>query len=74
MSSKTPDRRNQISILSEKNMKLSTFLFKMMKHCSKAYDIQCVNSTSVLQYQHQRELEQKKPDDIKVPKVDKNNW
>ena len=45
-----------------------------MKNCSKDYEIRQVNSTSVLQYQHQCELEQKKIDDAGAPKVDKNNW
>ena len=45
-----------------------------MRHCSKAYNIRCVDSTSVLQYQHQWKLEQKKIHNLHVPKVDKNNW
>ena len=45
-----------------------------MENCSKEYSIKCVNSTSVLQYQHQWELKQKKTDDAEAPKVDKNNW
>ena len=48
-------------------------MFKFMEHCSKAYDIRHVNNITVLQYQHQWELEQKKSDDTKAPKVDKNN-
>ena len=28
----------------------------------------------MLAYQHQWELEQKNTDDLKMPKVDKNNW
>ena len=49
------------------------FMFKTIKCCSKDYRIQDINSTSVLHYQHQWELEQKKSDNIKAPKVDKNN-
>ena len=56
-----------------KNLKLAAFMLKMMECCSKAYDIGHVNSTSVLQYQHQSELEQKKVDNTKALKVDKNN-
>ena len=48
-------------------------MFKTMEHCSKDYRIQDFNSTSVLCYQHQWELKQKISDNIKVPKVDKNN-
>ena len=55
-------------------MNLTAFMFKTMECCSKAYDIKHVNSMSVLNCQHQCELEQKKTDDAKVPKVDKNNW
>ena len=50
------------------------FMFKMMEHYSKAYDIGYVNSASVLHYQHQLKLEWKKTNDSKAPKVDKNNW
>ena len=74
VSRKTPDRGNQIPILAMKNLKLVTFMFQTMEHCSTDYRIKDVNSTSVLQHQHQWELEQKKPDDIKAPKIDKNNW
>ena len=49
-------------------------MFQTMEHCSKDYRIQDINSTSVLCYQHQWKLEQKKSDDIEVPKIDKNNW
>ena len=49
------------------------FMFKTMEHCSEDYKIRYVNSTSVLQYQYQWELEQKKTDKSEVPKVDKNN-
>ena len=45
-----------------------------MEYCLKAYDIRHVNSTSVLQYQHQWDLEQKKTDYLDVLKDDKNNW
>ena len=69
-----PDRGNLISVLAIKNLKLKAFVFKRMEYCSKTYKIKCVNSTSVLQYQHQWELEQKKIDNVKAPKVDKNNW
>ena len=74
VSGMTPDRGNQISILAVKKLKLAAFMFKMMKNCSKAYDIGCFNSTCVLNYQLQWELEQKKTDDAEAPKVDKNNW
>ena len=73
MSGKTPDKGNQISVLAAKNLKLLAFMFKTTEHCSKEYRIQDINSTSVLCYQHQQELKQKRSDDIKVPKVDKNN-
>ena len=49
-------------------------MLKMMERCFKAYNIGCDNNTSVLQYQHQWELEQKKADDTEALKVDKNNW
>ena len=71
---KTLDRGNQISVLVTKNLKLMAFMFKTMEHCSKDYRIQDINSTSVLHYKHQWELEQKKADNIEAPKVDKNNW
>ena len=73
MSGKTPDRGNQITVLAMKNLKLIAFMFKTMEHCSKDNRIQNVNSTSVLHYQHQWELEQTKSDNTKAPKVDKNN-
>ena len=44
----------------------------MIDHCSRAYNIQYVNSTSVLKYQHQLELKQKNTDITEVPKVGKN--
>ena len=53
MSGKTPDRGNQISVLTMKNLKLAAFMFKTMEHCSKDYRIHDINSTSVLWYQHQ---------------------
>ena len=74
VSGKTLDRGNQISVLAAKNLKPAAFMFKTMEHCSKNDTIQDVYSTSVLCYQHQWELEQKKSDDIEAPKVDKNNW
>ena len=39
VSGKTPDRRNQISILAATNLKLVAFMFKIMEHCSKDYDL-----------------------------------
>ena len=74
LSGKTLDRGNQISVLATKNLKHLAFMFKTMEHCSKDYRIQDINSTSVLHYQHQWELEEKKSNEIKAPKVDKNNW
>ena len=74
VSRKIPDRGNQISIQAVKNLKIATFMFKMIEHCSKAYDIGVVNITSVMQYQHQWELEQKKSDNTEAFKVDKDNW
>ena len=70
---RTSDGANQISVLAAKNLKLTAYIFKLMEHCSKVYDIRCVNSTFVLQHQHQWELEQKKTDGLKVPKVTKDN-
>ena len=64
---------NQISILTMKNLKLTAFAFKNINHCSKAYDIKCISNTSVLQYQHQWELEQKKTENTKVSTVDKDD-
>ena len=37
----------QIIILVANNLKLATFMFKLMEHCSKSYDIICVNSRAV---------------------------
>ena len=67
MSGKTPDRENQISVPAVKNLKLVAFMFETMENCSKGYRIQYVNSTSVLHYQHQWKLEQKKSDNIELP-------
>ena len=74
VSGKTLERCNQISVLAIKNLKLAVFMFKTMEHCSKDYRIQDINRISVLHYQHQWELEQRKSDDIEAPKVYKNNW
>ena len=68
------DKGNLIFVLAAKNLKLTMFMFKTMEWCSKPYDNFHVNSNSVLQYQHQWELEQKKTDDLEVTKVDENNW
>ena len=70
---RTPYRGNQISALVANNLNLTAFMFKSIECCFKAYDIRHVTSTSVLQYQHQWELEQKKADDLEAPKIDKNN-
>ena len=74
MSGRTPDRSNHISVLATKNLKLVAFMFKTMEDCSKDYRIEDINSTSVVHFQHQWELEQKKSDNIKAPKVNKNYW
>ena len=74
VSSKMPDRMDQISILAVKNLKHAAFIFKGMEHFSKPYGIQPINGTSMLKYQHQWELEKEKPDDMEAPKVDKNSW
>ena len=74
VSRKTSDSGNQISVLAAMNLKLVAFMFKTKKHCSKDYKIRPVNSTSVLQYQHQWELEQKKVEKVGAPKVDKSYW
>ena len=71
---KMPDRGNQIFILAAKNLKLAAFMFKTMECCSRTSDIRSVCSTSVLKYQHQWKLEQKKPVNIEAPKVSKNKW
>ena len=39
VNSKTPDRGSQIFILVAKNLKLAALMFKSIKYCSKAYDI-----------------------------------
>ena len=70
---KMPDRGNQTSVLAMKNLKLISLMFKTMKHCSKAFNVGCVNSTSLLHYQHHWELEQEKTDNAEAPKVDENN-
>ena len=57
-----------------KNLKLVVIMFNTMEHCSKDYRNEDVNSTSLIHYQHQWELEQKKSYDIEAPKVDRNNW
>ena len=67
-------KRNQISLLAATNLKLATFMFKMMEQCSKIYDVNHVKSKKLLEYQNQWEFEQKKKDDLKVPKVGKSNW
>ena len=69
-----PYRGSKISVLVAKNLKLTMFMFKIVKQCSKFYDIFCANSNSMLQYQHQWDLEQKKTDNLNMPKVDKSNW
>ena len=73
MGGNAQDREDQISILALKNLKLTAFVFKTMEHWSKDYDIKHVNITSVLQYQHQWELEQKKSNDADASNVDKND-
>ena len=65
---KTPDRGNKISVLATNNLKLAGYIFKMMAHCSRTYNIRLFGSTTALKYQQQRELKQKKPDNIKEPK------
>ena len=42
-------------------------MFKTMGYCSRVYKIQHVDSTSILKYRHQWELQQKKTDDARVP-------
>ena len=74
MSRKKPESGGQIFILTSKTLNCTAFIFKAMECCSNADDIGCVNSTSVLQCQHQWELEQKKTKDTDAPKVDKNHW
>ena len=59
-SGKMLDRENQISICAMKNLMLAAFTLKLMEHCSKDINIRCSTSTSVLKYQDQWELEQKK--------------
>ena len=63
----------QISILVAKNLMLSMFMFKMMEYCSKPCNMKHFNSREELVYQHQWKLEQRKTDDLNVPKIDKNN-
>ena len=46
--------------LTKQNLKLVVYMFQMMKHCSKLYNIFYDNSTAVLAYQHLWGLEQKK--------------
>ena len=45
-------------------------MFKMMEHNFKDFVIRDINSTSLLHYQHQWEMELMKTDNIEVPKVD----
>ena len=67
MGAKMLDRGDKISVLVGKNLKLTAFTFKTIKHCFKTYDIRFVNCSMVLKYQHQWELEQKEPDNIEEP-------
>ena len=69
-----PDRGNQISVLMVNNLKLAVFMFKMVEQFSRTCNRRPVDSTSVLKYQHQFKLEQKKSHYIEAPKADKNNW
>ena len=66
LSKKVSNRDNLISIMGAKKLKLAAF------NC-KAYGIEHVYNTSVLEHQHQWKLEQKKTDSTNAPKVD-NNW
>ena len=53
-----------------KNLKLATFMFKSIEYCSKAYNLRCGDSISVLQYMHQWDLKQKMTDGLEAPKVE----
>ena len=67
VSGKIPDKGNQISILAVKNLKLVAFMLKWWNAASKHVD-----STSVLQYQHQREMLKKKTNDTNASNIDNN--
>ena len=69
VSRKTPNRRIQIFVLAMKNLKLVVFTFKTRERCTKDYKIRYVSIMSMLQYQHQWELEQKKIDNAVAPKL-----
>ena len=68
-----PNRGDKIFVLVAKNLKLQVFMFKSVEHFSKSSDTRHVDSRTVLAHYHQWKLEQKKIDDLKVPKVDRNN-
>ena len=63
------DRWNQLFILLAKYNKPAMFIFKTMEHCTKTHDIKHINSRAVIVYNHQWKLEQKKTDNLKMPKV-----
>ena len=69
LSGRTPDGRHHISVLAVKNLKLAMLMLKMIKCCSKPYDVNNVNSKRVLEYKHHWELEHKKTDNLEVLKV-----
>ena len=50
VSGRMSERGNQISILVATNFKLTVFMFKMMEHCYKQYDIGNVGKRSVLKF------------------------
>ena len=67
VSGNMPDRGSQISVLVIKNLKLAAFM-------SKRWNFASTTSSALTAHQYQWELEQKKKDDTKVPKVHKDNW
>ena len=72
VSREAPNRENRISVLAAKNLKLVTFAFKMIGHCSKPYDIRHVSKREVLNFDTNK---CKKRDDrlLELPKVEKIN-
>ena len=68
-----PGMEKDVSVMMAKNIKLTAFMFKLMEHCSKAYDIRGVNITSSLEPQQQWNLDQKRNKTLGCSWLT-NNW
>ena len=69
----TPDRRQQVSVIAQENLKLAIFLFHPRWRCTSDWEIMGVNKDTVHLMLEQKKIEDEYKDPDVLPKINKSD-